>query len=175
MRWYVLRSKPNKEEALWREISARGQEACYPRLRVRPVNPRVRKAQPYFPGYMFVRLNHLVVGPASDSSVPFSQGLVAFGGEPAEVPDGMVAATRARVHEVNAAGGQGLAGGCAHRLDLKPEEAAMIQDGPFTGYMAIFGAHLAGSNRVRVLLQLLQQRPMTLALPAAHIEVTNQP
>ena len=53
--WYALRSKPCKEDILWRQVGLRGFECFYPRLRVKPVNPRSRKIRPYFPGYMFVR------------------------------------------------------------------------------------------------------------------------
>ena len=60
--WYALRSKPNKEEALWRELTARSYEVFYPQLHVQPVNPRSRKVLPYFPGYLFINIDLLAVG-----------------------------------------------------------------------------------------------------------------
>ncbi|HEB63956.1 MAG TPA: hypothetical protein ENJ02_00220, partial [Chloroflexi bacterium] len=60
--WYVLRSKARKEDAVYAQALQRGLEVFYPRLRVNPVNPRARKVRPYFPGYMFVRVDLEAVG-----------------------------------------------------------------------------------------------------------------
>jgi len=57
LQWYALRSKPHKEEAVLHQVVTRGYEVFYPRLRVKPVNPRARKIQPYFPGYMFIHVD----------------------------------------------------------------------------------------------------------------------
>jgi transcription antitermination factor NusG len=162
MRWYVLRSKPNREETLWLEVGARGFEVFYPQLRVQPVNPRSRKMRPYFPGYMFVKVKLEEVGESAFMWLPHSQGLVSFGGQPAEVPDGLLQAIRKRVDEINASGGEQLVG-------LEKGEPVVIRGGPFDGYRAIFDARVSGNERVRVFLKLLkvQQR---LELPASQIE-----
>ena len=167
MLWYALRSKSNKEMTLWREVCARGLECFYPQLRVRPVNPRSRTIQPYFPGYLFVQADIERVGVSAFQWMPFSLGLVSFGDEPASVPDGLVHAIRQRVDEVNAGGGEQLEG-------LKRGEVVVIQDGPFNGYEAIFDAHLPGSERVRVFLKLLKVRQMKLELPAIQIQRLRQ-
>jgi transcriptional antiterminator RfaH len=165
LQWYVMRSKPNKEEALWRQLEARGYQAFYPRLRVKPVNPRSRKIKPYFPGYLFVQVVLEEAGQSSLSSIPFSQGLVSFGGQPAEVPEGLVQAIRKRVEEIDAAGGEQLVG-------IQRGETVLIQDGPFAGYQAVFDAQVAGNERVRVLLKLLKAQQMKLDLPAGYIRRT---
>ena len=160
--WYVLRSKPNKEMVLWRELNARGVECFYPFLRVQPVNPRSRKIRAYFPGYLFVQAELEVVSASSFQWMPFSSGLVAFDGTPATVPDALVQAIRRHVDQINAAGGE-------HGLDLKPGETVVIQGGLFDGYEAILDVRLAGTERVRVLLKLLQARQVSLDLPAAQV------
>jgi transcriptional antiterminator RfaH len=99
--------------------------------------------------------------------MPFSQGLVSFGSEPASVPDVLVHAIRRRVHEINAAGGEQLGG-------LKRGDVVIIQGGYFDGYEAIFDARLGGNERVHVLLKLLQVRQMKLELPAAQIQRIKQ-
>jgi transcription antitermination factor NusG len=162
MRWYVLRSKPNREQALWLEASGRGFQTYYPYLRVQPVNPRSRKMRPYFPGYMFVYADLPAVGISAFSWMPYSQGLVSFDGAPAEVPEALVEAIRKRVDEANASGGEQMVG-------LRRGEAIVIQGGPFDGYPAIFDARVSGSERVRVLLKLLQAERMRLELPASQI------
>lgn len=163
LQWYALRSKPNKEEALWREAAARGHEVFYPQLRVQPKNPRARKIRPYFPGYLFVQLDLHQSGHSVFAWMPHSRGLVSFGAEPAPVPDGLIQAIRRRVDEINGAGGEHLHG-------LKPGEAVVIQEGPFAGQEAIFDTRISGDERVRVLLKLLRGRQMPLELPSAQIE-----
>ena len=166
MFWYALRSKPNKEMALWHEIRARGLECFYPYLRVKPVNPRCRSILPYFPGYLFVYVDLEQVGFSTLQWMPFSLGLVAFGGQPAMIPDPLVLAIRQRVEQVNAAGGEQPAG-------LKRGEAVVISAGPFSGYEAIFDQSLQGSERVRVLLKLLAKKELPLELPASYIQQIN--
>lgn len=163
MQWYVIRSKPNKELVLWRELGSRGYEAFYPHLRVQPVNPRSRKIRPYFPGYLFLHVDLEQVGPSAVQWMPFSSGLVSFDAKPATVPDSLVNAIRRHVDQVNAAGGEQLAG-------LQPGDAVLIDGGPFDGYEAIFDTRLAGTERVRVFLKLLRHRQINLDLPAAQIQ-----
>jgi transcriptional antiterminator RfaH len=167
MIWYALRSKPNKELTLWRELCAREMECFYPQLRVRPVNPRSRSVRPYFPGYLFLHADIERIGVSTFQWMPFSLGLVSFDGKPASVPDSLIHAIRRRVDEINAAGGEQLEG-------LKRGDAVLVQGGPFNGYKAIFDARLPGSERVRVFLKLLEVRQMKLELPANQIQRKNR-
>ena len=57
MQWYVLQSKPQKESLLHDQLCLRGIEAYYPRLYLKPANPRARKSRPYFPGYLFIHVD----------------------------------------------------------------------------------------------------------------------
>jgi transcription antitermination factor NusG len=161
MLWYALRSKPNKEMSLWREVCARGLECYYPQLQVRPVNPRSRHILPYFPGYMFVRADLEKVGVSTFQWMPFGLGLVSFGGEPAQVPDDLVQAIRRRTDQLKEAGGEG---------SLKPGDVLVIQEGPFEGYQALFDAYLPGDERVRVFLNLLKDQQMKVVLSARQVE-----
>lgn len=167
MFWYALRSKPDKEMALWHETRARGVECFYPYLRVKPVNPRCRSIQPYFPGYLFVYVDLEQIGFSTLQWMPFSLGLVSFGGQPATIPESLVHAIRQRVEQVNAVGGEQLAG-------LKRGEAVVISGGPFSGYEAVFDQSLRGTERVRVLLKLLAQKQLPLELPAGYIQPINR-
>jgi transcriptional antiterminator RfaH len=165
--WYALRSKPRKEEALWQQVSARGFQVFFPRLRVFPVNPRAKKVKPYFPGYMFVYVDLEEVGLSTFQWMPYAVGLVSFDNEPAIVPENLIHALRKRLEEIAAAGGELFDG-------LRPGEPVKIRDGPFAGYEAIFDARLPGSERVRVLIQMLSdQRRIPVELRAAQIERKN--
>jgi len=165
--WYALNTKPRKEEFLWEQCLARGYETFYPRLRVQPVNPRARKIRPYFPGYLFVYVDLERVNLSTLRWMPGAARVVTFDGVPATVPEGLIHAIQRKVEEVNAAGGELFDG-------LKSGDVVYIQDGPFAGYEAIFDAHLPGSERVRVLLKLLQKRQMPVDLPAGQIRRKNR-
>lgn len=161
--WYALRSKPQKEDVVWKQVRDRGFEVFYPRLRVNPINPRSRKIKPYFPGYLFVRVDIEVVGLSSFQWLPHSNGLVSFGGEPALVPDNLIHAIMHRVKEISDAGGEVFD-------DLHKGDIVRIGYGPFEGYEAIFDARIPGTERVRVLLQFLSDRYVTIELDASHLE-----
>ena len=160
--WYVLHSKPHKEKLLAEQLELRSIETFAPRIRVQVVNPRARPVRPYFPGYIFVHADLEAMGISALQYVPGSSGLIAFGGEPAYVPDGLIVAIRQRVNEINAAGGE--------LFDvLKAGETVLVHSGPFAGYEAIFDARLPGKERVRVLLKLLRNRTIPVELPAGYV------
>jgi transcription elongation factor/antiterminator RfaH len=162
--WFALRCKPRKEDVVWKQARDQGHEVFYPRLRVNPVNPRARKIKPYFPGYLFVRVDLENVGNSAFNWMPHAVGLVSFGGEPASVPENLIHAIRQRVEEISAAGGEVFDG-------LKKGDRVRINVGPFEGYEAIFDARLPGTERVRVLLQfLVERREVSVEMDAAFIE-----
>jgi transcription antitermination factor NusG len=162
--WYALRSKPRKEDAVWRQLRSESIEVFYPRIRVNPVNPRSRKIRPYFPSYMFVFLDLDEVGLSRFQWMPHTLGLITYGGEPAIVPENLIFELRRRVDEIAAAGGELFDG-------LKPGDKVTISAGPFQGYEAIFDTRLPGTERVRVLLQLLSnKRQVPVELHSGQIE-----
>ena len=160
--WYAMHSKPRKESLLWEQLRIREIEAYHPCIRVQPVNPRARKVKPYFPGYVFVRVDLEQVNWSSLHWMPGATGLVAFDGQPASVPETLIHAIRHRVEEINVSGGEQLAG-------LKRGDPVVIRGGAFDGYQAIFDAKLSGNERVRVLLTLLHAQQKWLELPAGQI------
>lgn len=151
LKWYALRSKPRMEDMVWQQLVAKELETFYPRLRVHPVNPRSKKIKPYFPGYLFVKVDLEETGISFLKWMPHTLGLVSFGGEPAQVPDNLIFALKKRVQEINEAGGEVFDG-------LQSGDTVYIHSGPFKGYEAIFDSRVPGKERVRVLLQLLDQK-----------------
>jgi len=160
--WYVLHSHPNKEDLLWQQLLAREIEVFYPRIQANPVNPRARKIKPYFPGYLFVCTDLEKLGLSTLQWMPYSTGLVMFGGEPSALPESIVQVIRQRVDEINTAGGEVLDA-------LKPGDRVVIQEGPFEGYEGIFDVRLSGKERVRVLLEMLGARKVPVELKAGQI------
>lgn len=162
MRWLVIRSKPNREAALHRELSARMVEVFFPEIRVHPVNPRSRTLRAFFPGYLFVHVDPNRTGFSDLNWVPFSQGLVSFGGDLSEVPDHLIHKIQKQVEAINAAGGEQLHG-------LRRGERVHITSGPFAGHEAIFDLALPGQERVRVLLELLSRQQVPVTVPTGSI------
>jgi transcriptional antiterminator RfaH len=113
---------------------------------------------------MFIQTEIETVGLSTFQWMPFAMGLVCFGDEPAIVPENLVHTIRKRVEEITAAGGELFEG-------LQPGDKIVIRDGPFAGYEAIFDARVPGSERVRVLLQLLNsQRQVPMELDSSYIQ-----
>ena len=100
--WYAMRSKPNKEGFLSKQLESHGVEAFFPCIRVTPVNPRARKLRPYFPNYLFVHVDLNEVKVSTLHWMPGASGIVSFGGEPASVPDFLIVAVQKQVDLLNA-------------------------------------------------------------------------
>ncbi len=166
--WYVIRSKPNREEFLEGQLVSRNVEVYFPRLRANPVNPRARKFKAYFPGYLFIRVD-LEHNLASNlERIPGVANLVAFGGETPDVPEHLLNAIRAKVEAINVAGGIKKAG-------LQPGTLVKIEQGPFEGYEGIVDERIPGKERVRVLLDFLQNRKLAVELPAEFVNTKRKP
>jgi transcriptional antiterminator RfaH len=160
--WYVIRSKPNKEDFLANQLAAYGIKVFCPSIRVRTVNPRARKVRPYFPSYLFVHVDLEAVSLSTLHWMPGAINLVSFDGVPASVPDVLISAIERQVEQINASKE-------AHTKGLKPGDRVVIGGGPFAGYEAIFDGHLSGRERVRVLLNFLQKRQVPIELKEEQI------
>jgi len=160
--WYTIRSKPNKEDFLSKQLQAYGLEVYYPILRVKPVNPRSRKIRPYFPNYLFVRVDLGEINISDLQWMPGASSLVSFDGVPASVPDPLIDALKKQVVHYN----EILAN---QTKNFEIGDAVVIQDGPFAGYEAVFDANISGEERVRVLLNLLQGRKLPIEIEGRQI------
>jgi transcriptional antiterminator RfaH len=161
VKWYVIRSKPHRERIVHHQLNSQGVEVFFPSVRVQPVNPRAARERAYFPGYLFVHIDLAAEGANRIRWLPAAVGLLEFGGEPAIVPDALIVQLKHRIATIQAAGGLVLA-------DLQHGDSVRITSGPFEGYEAIFDLRLKGSDRVRVLIELLR-RQVTVELNAGSI------
>ncbi len=153
--WYVLQTKAQKEGLVVQQLKQREMSVFYPFLPVRPVNPRARTVQPFFPCYVFVYVDLAEVGVSQFQYLPHAVGLVSFGDRPAEVEQSLVEQISMHLEQINAAGDELL-------FRLHSGDPVMIERGPFAGYEAIFDARLRNSDRVRVLLELIGQQQVAL-------------
>jgi transcriptional antiterminator RfaH len=150
-KWYVIRSKPRRERFVSEQLASQGMEVFFPAVKVHPINPRSARERAYFPGYLFTHVDLAAIGVNKLRWMPAAVGLLEFGGEPAIVPETLITQLRRKVASIQAAGGIVFA-------DLKTGDAVKITSGPFAGYEAIFDLRLKGSERVRVLLELLRRQ-----------------
>lgn len=161
--WYVLHSKPNKEDFLYSQLSHREIVAYYPRLRVEPVNPRSRKVKPFFPGYLFVHVDLERTPLSSLAYIPGVNRVVSFDFEPAVVPEEIIRTIQNNVDQIN----QNPDSGQSQFIHGDP---VIIQGGPFEGYQAIFDTHLEGSERVRLLIKLLRGQQVRVQVPSRMVK-----
>jgi len=163
IRWYVMHSKPQKEALLRERLRIQRIEVFLPSIRVKPINPRARKEQPFFPGYLFVHVDLENIPISELRRIPGSIGLVCYGGEAAYVGDALIRAIQKQVEELNDS-----ANNYVDRF--RPGDLVVINDGPFATYKAMFDSRLSGSDRVFVLLELLQGRKMRLELSGRQLQ-----
>lgn len=162
-KWYALRVKPHKEIFVSRQLQAAALSHYYPSIRVKPVNPRAATIRPFFPGYLFIKLDLAKEGASAFQWLPGVQGLVSFGDEPAPVTDALIAELKRRLQAIDAAGGW-------TQYEIQPGDKVRIIAGPLAGYEAIFDAHLSGAERVRVLLAFLSAGPQPVEMDASAIQ-----
>lgn len=162
LNWYVIRSKAHKERLLEKELEARQVTCFFPYLKVKPVNPRSKRIRPYFPNYLFVRADLEEHGTSFLQWVPYSQGLVRFGGEPAVVPDTLVYGIQKKLDVINAKGG-------LKTKTFTTGDAVRVIEGHFRGYEGVFDAYLDAHDRVRILLDMLTGRLLPLELKEKQI------
>ncbi len=159
-RWYVAYTKPQAEEMVAGLLVRRGVEVFLPRVR-RLHRRRGEVLVPFFPCYLFVRLDWEEAGAQTVRWTPGLRRLISFDGErPAPLSDETVEEIRRRLDALNAAGG------LVPRY--VPGQWVRIVEGPLKGVEGIFQAYTA-EDRVRVLLELLG-RENGVELPLQAIE-----
>ncbi len=160
--WFVIQSHPNKEQMLYKQLELLNIEVFFPRIRVKPVNPRSRKVRPYFPGYIFIHTDQVSIDSSSLKWMPHSKGIVSFGGEASIVLDSLILALKQKMGDLNEM--------IEQREEIKSGTPVLIDYGPFEGYEGIFDTRLKGSDRVRILLKMLSDNYVPVEIESSHIQ-----
>ena len=158
--WYTYNSHPHQEEFLCQQIEAIKLDYYFPSLHVKPVNPRSRKIRPYFPGYLFIKADLDIIGLNTLQFLPYSKGLVQFGGEPAGVPDELITAIRKRVDLINSDDYKRAKEEFAHG------QAVAVVGGILDGFEGLFDENLSGTERSRILIKTINHH-------AIRVEISN--
>ena len=147
--WYTLYTKPRKEYTVRDLLQGRGLEHYLPVLRtLARRHGRPCREKPFFPRYLFARLDPEVIPLSTTIWSQGMTGIVSFGGQPAIVPDQVIHWLKMRLAQVN---GEDYHDG----LPLLPDTRVRLIDGPLAGMEALFDRRLSGADRARVLVQLL--------------------
>lgn len=146
--WHVVNCKPRQEAVAEEHLRRQGFKVYLPRIETRQRRNGAwhEGAQALFPRYLFVRVNRFQQSVAPIRSTRGAIGLVRFGGEPAVVPDEVLADIHAR--EVRA----GLHADPARQFQAG--ERICVLDGPLTGLDGIFASD-DGEQRAFILMELL--------------------
>ena len=159
--WYTLYTKPNAEYQVAASLQRRGIQTYLPELET--MNGHQRRVRiPFFPCYLFARVDFETIGLSHIRWIPGLRCVVAFGEAPVSLPDKVINLIRHRLEELSASGGQPL-------HSFQPGETVLITQGPFQGMLAIFDGPTAPAQRVKVLLAILGHASRA-QLPAADLE-----
>lgn len=146
-RWYTLYTKPNAEYQVASALQQRGIHTYLPEMKF--TKPQQgRKKKPFFPCYLFIKVDFEAIGLSVVQWTPGLRRIVAFGDQPLPLPDTVIQLIRGQLGEIELAGG-------LPTHSFKPGDTVAITDGPFRNMLAIFEGPTSPSQRVRVLLSIL--------------------
>jgi transcription antitermination factor NusG len=150
--WYTLRTKPNREELVQVQLGARHIESYLPRWQPPYLRNTSQKRHPFFPSYLFARVDLQVVAVSTLAYLPGVSRLLMYDGVPIRVEQAAIDEIRTRIQlmediTVDAMG-----------RPLRYGDKVLILGGVFAGYEAIFDRRLSSGDRVQILIDFLQTR-----------------
>jgi transcriptional antiterminator RfaH len=146
--WYVVRSKPRREQYAQEQLVRRGVETFLPRILEVQRGTGEPVVGPLFPGYLFARIDLLT----QYNSVIWAPGVrrfVAFGDIPAAVDPAVIEFLQTRCGE------EGIV-----RIvrTFHDGDVVRVTRGPLGGLVGVVQGQGTGEARVRVLMELLRRR-----------------
>jgi len=149
--WYVIQTKPKKEEEADSYLSTRGVEIFSPLMEAFTLrNGRMNKElKPLFPGYIFGKFDLEQNYPL----VRWGRGVkkvLGFGGYPTSISEEVVEIIKERTDT------EGIV---RVKQNFKANDVIRIKTGPLKDLLAIFERWVSDSDRVRILLNLIGFQP----------------
>ncbi len=149
--WYVIQTKPKKEEEATTYLSNKGVEIFSPLIECFNYrNGRMSKElKPLFPGYIFGKFDLEINYPL----VRWGKGVkcvLGFGGYPIPLAEEVIIIIKERTDERNIV---------RMKRDFKPNDVVRITSGPLKDLVGIFERWLSDKERVRILLNLIGYQP----------------
>jgi transcriptional antiterminator RfaH len=143
-KWYVINTKPRREDLVFMLLRNHGFEAFLPKINSRKKD---KDLEPLFPGYLFVKLDLTDPKWIKVKYLPGVRRVVSYGNQPAVLSDKIVSLIKDRLKR-NDYQSKKL-------LKLKKGDRVRFITGPFCDLEGIFTGELAGRDRVRILLNTL--------------------
>ena len=151
MKWYVIQTKPKKEEEAKSYLSTKGIEIFNPLFETfLPRNGRMNKEfKPLFPNYIFGKFDI----DQNYSLVRWARGvnkILGFGGNFIPVSEEVIELIKKRTDS------NGIVRKTYH---FEPNDLVRIKSGPLKDLLGIFERWVSDSERVRILLNLIGYQP----------------
>jgi transcriptional antiterminator RfaH len=149
--WYVIQTKPRKEEEATTYLTAKGLEIFTPRMEyVTSKNGRmIAESRPLFPGYIFGRFDY-----SNDYSlVKWGRGvkrILSFGSGPTAMDEEVIDTIRKRTD---------ARGVVRKACRFEENDLVRVNSGPMKDLLGIFERWVSDTERVRILLNLVGYRP----------------
>ena len=147
-KWYVVYSKPQKEEFAEFCLKLRGVEVFLPKLLFPESLKKRKRIVPLFPSYLFAR----IYTPEQYHCILWTPGvkhIVSFNGAPAPLDESVIAFLRQ----------EGTPDGIIPaRSDLRTGQEVQITGGPFEGLVGIIQEPPCAKGRVKILMKLLSRQ-----------------
>jgi len=147
--WYVINTKPKKEEVAKNYLSAKGIEIFNPRLETVSAKKIKQILKPLFPGYIFGNFDL----DKDYNLIRWGVGvknIVGFGGQPEPLCNECIEIIKNRSNE------HGIISRITH---LKPNDKIRIASGPLKDFQGIFKDWISVNQRVKVLLDIIGFQP----------------
>ncbi len=151
MNWYVVQTKPKKEEEATSYLALNHLEVFHPLMEVFiQKNGRMTKiTQPLFPGYIFVKFDLYQSYPL----VKWARGvkkILGFGDSPTPLSEEVIQVIKDRMDKD---------GVVRQTVQLKPNDLVRIKSGPLKDLIGIFDRWVSEGERVRILINLIGYQP----------------
>jgi transcriptional antiterminator RfaH len=158
--WYVVYSKPQKEDYACFQLENKGLEVFFPRLLLPETSRARRRVVPLFPNYLFVKLNLVSEEYYWVSWSPGVNRIVSFNGHAAAVEDDVISVLIERADK------EGI---IPARSSLQRGHEVRISGGPLQGLLGIIEEPPDARGRVKLLMKLLN-RQMNVDVPLHLVE-----
>ena len=157
--WYVIYSKPHKEEQAQFHLGLKSVESFFPRLHLPGPLEKKKRLMPLFPNYLFARI-HLPTEYHSVIWAPGVKRIVCFSDMPVPVEDNVIRFLQQNADDT---------GVIQARSQLRRGQEIEVTGGPFNGLLGIIQDPPDAKGRIKILLKLLS-RQITVKLGVEFIK-----
>jgi transcriptional antiterminator RfaH len=150
--WYVIQTKPNKEEEAKSYLSTKGLEVFNPLMETfLPRDGRLKKQfKPLFPNYIFGKFDI----DRNYNLVRWARGvkkILGFGGNLTPVSEEVIELIKKKTDD------HGIV---RRNYHFEPNDVVRVKSGPLRDLLGMFDRWVSDSERVRVLMNLIGYQPV---------------